>query len=266
MGNFNPGELREGDVLLYRGRSFVSKLIILLDGGPYSHASIYHEGHILEALANGITTNAVQTSIAGMDQVDAYRFVSSAHFLGEPPLPVEPVADASEWFENNRERYAYEEILLLACLCSTRKLNKILCLPGMALVLRNAMDHAVDVLAKLAAAGKEPVICSELVYRIYQKAGADYRILVRGADVPAMTTSIMAEPEDEDAAAFVRAARDFLVNYGAFKAPARDMRIAAGASFAEAEALFTSAAVADFVTPHDLYGSPNLQRLGTLSL
>jgi hypothetical protein len=164
-------------------------------------------GTYLKALHDGITVIPVQTSIAGKEQVDVYRLVANGHLLGGTPLPVEPVADASEWFENIRERYAYDEILFLASLCSTRKFNNVICLPGMALVLRNALDHAADVVDKIAAAGREPVICSELVYRIYRQAGDNYGILVlRGADVPSLAAFSLAESEDENVVSFLKTA------------------------------------------------------------
>lgn len=269
MGDVNISELNEGDVLLYRGNSFISKLIILLDGGPYSHASLYHQGHILEALANGITVNPVNVSVAGSESVDVFRFFSNGHVLGDSSLSLTPIIVAANEFEANPQRYAYEEILLLAVLCTTRQLTRILQMPGLVLILRNILDHAAEVVAKLAAAGKEPVICSELVYRIYQQAGAAYRIIIRGADIPALMAAMAAVPgsqEDTAVTAFRRAAQDFVMNYGAFKASARKSDIPVSAAFEDAANLLAAAAVADFVTPHDLASSPNLQRLGTLSV
>jgi hypothetical protein len=45
MSAIYSDDLKEGDVLLYHGTAFISKLIITLDGGPYSHASYFHGDH-----------------------------------------------------------------------------------------------------------------------------------------------------------------------------------------------------------------------------
>lgn len=251
-------DLRLGDVLLYHGDSFISRLIELFDGGTYSHSSIFDGKQVMEALADGIEVRTPQDSVAGVPFVDVYRFVSKdGKHLGEPGLPTDPLSKAIIYFEDNRQRYAYEEIVLLAVLTTTRKIPLP---PILAEIVRNLLDSAADVIATIVAAGRQPVICSELVFRCYQNAGNDYEILIRGADVPKVAVEVETVESSLAQAEVRAAAENFLVRYA----------LAKGNTPKSALEVFsvqqTPFAVADFVTPHDLEASPSLQRVGRLSL
>ncbi|PYT12233.1 MAG: hypothetical protein DMG59_23990 [Acidobacteria bacterium] len=267
MIKITPDQLTTGDVLLYHGTSFFSKIILALDGGNYSHAAIVHDGHMTEALSNGITENTPAASTASAKYVDVYRFVKDGARLGDAAFPVAPLDSAIQAFENSPQRYAYEEILLLALLCSTRKVTAAAHLPGLAMIVRNILETASDTLAKLIAAGREPVICSELVYRCYENSGPNYKLLIRGADIPdakALAATLQPAAAAELREIHARAA-EFLANY--YQAKRIRVTPAAGRGTAAAvavPALVEVAAVADFVTPHDLEASPNLQLIGTL--
>ncbi len=78
-------------------------------------------------------------------------------------------------------RYGYEQILLLALLVSTQQIAWEW-IPGIASFVRDALDAAAAELASLTAAGRGPMICSELVYRCYEEAGEQYHIRIVGAD------------------------------------------------------------------------------------
>ncbi len=260
-----PDQLSPGDVFLYHGDSFISKLIRLFDGTEYSHASIWQGDHVVEALGNGITKNTLAASVSGAKFVDVYRFISSEgqNKLGSAEYPAKPVLDRVAFYEAHPERYAYEEIVLLAMLASTRRLP----IPGLGLVLRNVLDSASEVLARMVAAGKQPMICSELVYRCYVEAGQKYFIRIRGADVAmAQAASVLANAGSSaplDAASAADAAFDeeaavFLENFYAVSGATPPGAAVQGEASLQA--------VADFVTPGDLKKSPNLQLAGTLRL
>jgi hypothetical protein len=273
--SIKPNQLRDGDVLLYQGEGFLSRLIRVFDGGDYTHASIYHRDHIMEALGQGIVDRSVAESCEGHNLVDVYRFTNSGHHLGDPNYPLLPLDGSIEQFENNKSRYAYEQILLLALLCSTRKLTSAAHLPGLAMIVRNIFDEAADVLARFMTGEnkKEPVICSELVYRCYLNAGKDtlYQLTIVGADIPgaaAFAEGVASLPPLIAAEALdIRArASAFLMNYYQAK---QESVSAVKEAQAQVEALAvptTAEAVADFVTPRDLASSPNLQRVGTLEM
>ena len=273
MPTIKPDQLQDGDVLLYQGNGFLSGLIRLFDGGDYSHASIYHGDHVMEALGEGIVDNSVADSYDGANFVDVYRFIKNGRNLGGTEYPLSPLDQSIDVFENNKSRYAYEQILLLAMLCSTRKLTAVAQMPGLAMIVRNILDEAADVLARLMTGPdkKEPVICSELVYRCYQNAGGNlaYELAIVGADVPApaaaefrASIAALSPAEAADALDIQNRASAFLLNYYQAKQHPEPPAAAPQALAVPVR----PEAVADFVTPRDLASSPNLQKACTLQL
>jgi hypothetical protein len=169
-------------------------------------------------------------------------------------------------FEKDKDRYAYEELVFLALLASTRQLTSPV--PLLGLVLRNLLDHASDILARLIQEKQEPLICSELVFRCYSQAGPPYQIRIRGADLAmANVVNALAGPAfaaGDDFHNYQDAAAAFLANYQAAKAaPGLP---GAGSPPGAAGSKDMAAAVANFVTPGDLKKSPDLQLLGTLQI
>lgn len=158
-------DLRPGDVMLYQGTALVSKAIILFDGRPVSHAALHlGNGQIGEAVGEGVVQKALPHTF---DQ-EAWAAVRR---LATPPNTFQPVLDRAGFYLSRHDRYAYEQVLLLAFLGISRRIpvNGIT-----AILLRKILDSAAEVLNRLAslitAGGKEPMICSEFVYRCYEEA------------------------------------------------------------------------------------------------
>lgn len=265
-------DLRDGDVLLYYGTSLLSKMIMTLDGGNYSHAGIMRGGEVTEALGDGINHHSVATSVAGAKFVDVYRFTKNGGNLGDPQYPVQPLDDAAQAFEIAKNKYAYDELFLLAALCSTRQLAAIMKSPGMAMFVRDFLDSAMEKLSNLMASGTKPVICSEMVFRCFENAmpAGTYTLVIKGSDIPSAQAVQGIIAENPDAAAIQAQAAAFLQNYSQAAlgpaAPAVPAPIVAyAASISAYSAAISAFAVANFVTPHDLQDSPNLQLAGTLS-
>lgn len=250
-------DLKEGDILLYHGTSFISELIRLFDGSTYSHASIYDGSNIAEAIPSGVIKNSVDQSIKSAEFVDVFRFHSeTGQELGNPNYSVQPIIKRISYYLAQGDRYAYEEIILLAFLTATRRLPINGWIPGLGRILRTIMDNATNVVNKMIAAGKEPMICSELDYRCYVEAGEKYRIKIVGADQlmqfgihDSLARGIIpltgAERGDQEAQQLIAATQVFL------------HRLAVGRK-TESRLL----AVSDFVTPRDLADSPNLVKVG----
>ena len=263
-------ELKESDVLLYQGDSFISRMIRLFDGGDYSHAGVFSGGNVLEAIGSGIEYRSVVKSTYDVPYIDVYRYKSKDNItIGSEELPYQPVVERVEYYRENWERYGYEQILLLATLTATRMLPFRI-IPGLSRILRNVLESAADVLATLVADGKEPMICSELAYRCYEEAGDNYRILIVGADIlkgmlhpltekqELESESLTAEEKGE--IAILRAeAQSFLVTYESVK-----RKQIVGHEADEIKALFE--ANANYVTPRDLQKSPNLEKIGRLKI
>ena len=266
MPNIAPSDLKHGDVLLYYGTSLVSELIRQFDGSPYSHASIYDGTQIFEAIAEGCVKRPAATSVidGSPKYVDVYRFVSGdGHQIDDPGYGFDPIEGVIDGYAAAHERYAYEELILLAVLTSTRRIQ----IPVIGWMLRWILDHAMDVLAQIMAAGKQPMICSELVYRCYAEAGTQYELEISGAD-PAMLAATqglelpMRPTHDAESADIDRRINAFLTNYAAAK---HKGKVALTPKGVAPSLSATNLAIADFVSPRDLKDSPDLQLVGRLT-
>ncbi|MBN1279912.1 MAG: hypothetical protein JW989_09140 [Chlorobiaceae bacterium] len=242
-------DLRPCDILLYHGYSTTSRLIQWFDGSVYSHSSVFNGIVVTEAVPDGVVQRSVAVSMEHTEYVDVYRLRKKGVFVGSPELPVEPVLEVIERYAALKDRYAYEGILLLALLCTTRRLP----LP----FLRGILDSAASVIADMLDEGRQPMICSELVYRCFAEASPAYRPRIRGVDLKARI-----EKKFGTAGTFLSrsvtpadtAALDFLRLYvGARNLPSERVLPKA---LGEPEA--------DFVTPKDLKKSPDLVKIGRL--
>ena len=172
--------LKPCDVLLMQGTSFISDLIRLIDQGRYSHAAIFDGNNVVEMLSEGTTVRPLSESVADTRFVDVYRYVGDNGQLlgGDPGLDPKPVLDRIQFYESDPERYGYEQIVLLALLCSTRTEAQKNLPPLLAMMLRQILDSAADELAKMIHENKTPMICSELVYECFAEAVPPYAIHV----------------------------------------------------------------------------------------
>lgn len=276
-------ELQVGDVVLYHSETFIGKLIRLFDQGTYSHAAIYDGTWMVEALERGVTTRNVYKSFSSEAWVDCYRFVSDdGHKLGEPGYEAEPVQQVMQHYLDEGDRYGYEQIVLLALMCSTRRLPVVGWIPGLSAILRTIIDSAADLIAEMLDGGREPMICSELVYRCYCEAGNQYCLDLEGMDevktraVENLTPRSKAVPKtgltldahydmesDHDLQEAQIAVKSFMKQYMKAKKGGSE---AARAARSGRAGMLGAPAVPDFVTPRDLEFSPNLYKVGRIIL
>ena len=155
-----------GDILLYRNAGRLSDAIRFIDRSEVSHAGLFlgrYEGvgrTVGEAIREGVIRRGLTESIKHVERVESRR-------LKEPPASLDPVLDRAGFYLQRGERYAYEQILLLAFLCITRNLSVSFVLGGL---IRAALDAAAAFLLHLFKTGQEPMICSEFVFRCYGEA------------------------------------------------------------------------------------------------
>lgn len=259
-----------GDVFLYCKTDIVADMIKAFDGSEYSHAGIYYDGGVLEAIDKGVKKRSIEESIKNTKSVDVFRFTSldGHETIGGASYPAQPLIDCIKKYEDIGERYAYEQIILLAFLATTRKVN----VPIASWILRTFLDNAMSILSKIIAAGKEPMICSELVYRCFEGAGDKYRLTIRGSDSIYLSLPNIPADDGKDERAHnpgeygvdpeSQLIEDFFANYAVARHRIDKERISeVSLSLSSVARSFT---VADFVTPKDLKNSPNLQRVGTL--
>jgi len=156
-------QLQPGDVLLFRGRGFVSRAIRLLDGSEVNHAAIaLTDRQFAEATAHGLDVALIDVAVERAD------FITVSRAPGTDPAPA--VAQARAYLGEGVP-YGYHQILLLAGLCLTRRVP--LGNPLFRRVVRRTLDAAAELLASFVDRGTDLMICSEYVYRCYRAGGLD---------------------------------------------------------------------------------------------
>lgn len=151
------------DILLYRSNTWIGKAIRFLDDAEVSHAGLYlGNGFVGEALMKeGLSQQDVETSIKNCEWVKDFR-------LKTVPADMQPVLDRANYYLAEKERYAYGQILLLAMICMTRKMD--LDNPLARRIAKWVTDKSADFVRWAQSHGKQPMICSEFVYRCYDEA------------------------------------------------------------------------------------------------
>ncbi len=153
-------DLVAGDVLLYKGVGFVSRAIQFFDGTDFSHAALYlGEGMVGEAIATGLERQTVEKG--------AHGIWVQAHRLKERVPTMYPVLSTANRYLDQGNRYGYEQLLLLAFLCLTRKLRFT---PSLRYMVRTVLDAAGAALTHLVSTNRQPMIRSEFVFRAFDEA------------------------------------------------------------------------------------------------
>jgi len=158
-------QLMPGDVLLYRGRGLISDAIRLIDRSQVSHSALFIGRHgdtgraVGEAIREGLVRRELPKSVEDAEWVESRR-------LKEPPANLGPVMEQASHYLDRGERYAFEQVLLLAFLCIARNLADSPVLGGL---IRETLDAAAGVLLRLFDTGRQPMICSEFVFRCYEE-------------------------------------------------------------------------------------------------
>src|SRR5690349_204972 len=149
------------DFVLVHGSGLTSKLIRLFDGGDYNHVFLVKDAATLaQADWGGIAEAPLRPAIEQADYVLVRR-------LSATTPDWSPVERSLGKYLAEHDRYAYEQILLLAALATTRKIPLP---PVVKPLLRTLLDHAASLINDLIAHGKQPMICSEFCYRVYEDA------------------------------------------------------------------------------------------------
>lgn len=274
----NPGDVKEGDVLLSCGWGKLSKTICLLDGGSYSHSGICSGADVnsmpvvIEATKKGVVANQLKDDIAVQKYVDVFRFKADTGDTFESlDWPPKPVVDKAIYYQDRGTQYAYSQLFLMGMLVLLRKLpvGKL----GQAR-LRYWLAKFIKHFEDSSTRRKENVICSELVYRCFYEADAEpqgkYGLTISGTINPdghlIKALASGAKPADmgldqETKALLDQAAKvllqirpDLQVNFSPASKPGNSLRIKSA----------NPNVCADMVTPYDLQKSPNLEPIGRL--
>jgi len=164
MGNLiSKSELMDGDILLYHGSRWISKAIRYFDGTEVNHASLFFlENDVIEAVASGVVKRDLDSSINQSAPVIVKRLINR-------PKDMIPVINKANSYVGNR--YGYEQLLLLALICSVRKirLNNFV-----SKFVSKVLETAASILLQYTNGNKKAIICSELVFRSYDEALGEY--------------------------------------------------------------------------------------------
>lgn len=154
-------DLVPGDVIMYSGTTPICRAIQLFDGTEFSHAALYlGDGMVGEAVATGLERRPFVEGVPYNPWIHAQR-------LKDVVPDMTPVLDVANAYLDQGNRYGYEQLLLLAFLCLTRKLPFA---PSLAVLIRRVLDSAAAMLTRMISQKREPMICSEFVYRAYDEA------------------------------------------------------------------------------------------------
>ena len=260
-----PAILRPGDVLLMRGDSAVSDLIMTLSGGDYSHAGFWSaSGDIIDAGPAGVLHVPLETRLYDEDVIDVFRFHSDdGEEMGTEGFPEANVDAAFESYVNQPDRptkFAYHTLFLVAMLFIVKAGTEHV--PSKRIV-RLMFEWALELMNEWLKDGQKAVICSGLVYRAFDEAryhGHAHRYQVHvdnpyvirpdgnhPTPMPSVAGQIDALGDAADSA------REFLRGY------ATSLGLSQLGSDPDAIAHHV---YADFVSPTDLQRSRNLTRIG----
>jgi hypothetical protein len=165
-------EVKDGDVLLFHGRSWLSKAIRFFDGADVNHAALAIDSStMIEAAGDGLREASIDDAVQGNNVTYVLRLPKDAD--------IEEVVALGRKYLGSGVPYAYQQILLLAFLSITRRVRI------RSRILRALVRAACDQAARLINAlidsrnGTELMICSEFVYRCYARVLRPWRLRQR---------------------------------------------------------------------------------------
>lgn len=265
-------DLKPCDVLLCRGKGFISDMIVLLSGGTYSHAALYagkiNDQHcVIQATLRGIVCDPIE-KISEETFTDVFRFKKGDHNLGESAYPFDPIQKVGLDYVNSGIKYAYDHLVLLAALAATRNIPLD---PLSRKILRSILDNAAEFIFKLIDEGKTPMVCSELVYRCFNEADNDkkYQLSISEEVVNCLLANVQKNSQETDltdnstlqeAKEFQEAKEKFIEALN--KAKQREQPFL----LSEAETDNSISVVSACVTPRDLEDCKDLIKIGKLIL
>lgn len=248
------------DVLLCRGNGMLSDAIVALDGGSYSHSAFFDGSGLVQATSRGVVKDDIGI-LKEETYVDVFRFIKQHHQIGDAGWPAEPVVKEADQIAVEGHKYAFDHLFLLGLVAISRRIPMV---PFEKKLLRIILDHAINVLFKVLDEGKEPMVCSEVVYRCFAEALPieKYQLEIKGTlldrlggetkpEASHSTLHTLAEVDGEELMRLEHSKTKFLETW--HKAKTKDNR---GDG---------DLAVASCVTPHDLEISPNLLKIGRYS-
>lgn len=153
--------IEPGDVLLFRGNSFISRAIRFFDGSLVNHAAIAtSQSELAEASGKGLRVFQISEAESSNERMYARRLKDES--------PLEPVVRLARDYVERGVPYAYQQIILLALLALTRRVS--FSDPWLRRAVRLTLDRAAQLVNGLFDSGRKLMICSEFVFRCFDEA------------------------------------------------------------------------------------------------
>jgi hypothetical protein len=166
------GELRPADILLCHSDTPHARAIQLLDGTKYNHAALLLKG---TTTGNADRTGLCRVSLSDLSaeelSIGVRRLSDNASLpsFAQAPVDLRLVVDSANRMLEQKCRFAYEQLFILAFLCVSRRVP----IPGLDWATRLVLDRAAkeleDLIARAMRDGTEAMICSEFVFRAYSE-------------------------------------------------------------------------------------------------
>ncbi len=209
------------DLLFFHSHTFIGKGIQICTDSQYNHVALYiGRGNVLHAIGKGLLIQNLKEAWEDSDKyIDVYRYHGNDR-IGLTFKQTDKLIEVANKYYSQNERYAVETLLMLAIITELRH--------DTGFLGRKMIDEAFNQLNSIIEGSKEPVICSEIDYRIFDEAGLPIRILPEG---------LYKEFRDSES--------PIIKEFIAFKENINKV-------------------VADFVTPKDLVMSPDINFIGQL--
>lgn len=210
------------DILAFHSHSVIGKAIQMCTDSKYNHVALYiGNGRVLHAVGQGLLIQDLKEAWESSDKfIDVYRYHAPGNGTALTYKQKDKLIEIANKYYSQRERYAFEALIILAIVTELRH--------NTGFLGRKLIDSAFNALTDAFEDGKEPVICSEIIYRIFDESGIPARILPEGL------YKEFRESDNETIQEYISSKNNLKVN-------------------------------ADFITPKNLVMSPDINFVGELS-
>ena len=163
--------LQYGDILIFKAEEkWVSKAIAMLTDSDVSHAAMYYgEREMVEMGLSGIMVSKL--AIGRGEEAYQLRLA--------PPLDAGPLIEAARRYVKEKTIYDLPALVLLGALLVYRHIR-----PSARLfhivddILNAAVELLDELLGRLLHGGETGMVCSQLVYQVYQDCGGQYSLQI----------------------------------------------------------------------------------------
>lgn len=173
-GGIGMGKLKCGDVLVFKaGDNWLSKTIAWLTDSDVSHAAMMlDDKRMVEMSASGIY-------VGGVEELEGDGAILLRLHPEKDPLPL---ADAAQKYIDCETRYDFPALVYLAGLIIYHKIRptqKYVVITD--LILREACKVLDRLIQSVVLKNPDKaMVCSQLVYQVYEDCGKEYHISIEG--------------------------------------------------------------------------------------